>query len=435
MVCADCEKLAARVAEQDRQIAELKKIVVDLQKRLLAYENANTPPSKSRRERKPREPTGNPRGAPKGHEGTTRETPEPNRFVEVEPLEKCAKCKEPLDEPDGFLERLITEFPFMPKLLVTLFRLPIHTCKNCGAENVASHPDCPQKGLFGYNILALVAMLKHKARLPYRKVSEILENIFHLKIAPATALELDTKVATKLLPEYEKLKGNAKESNHLNIDETSANVNGERHNTWVFTNEDVTLLVTRKSRGKKVLLEILGEHYDGIIGCDGHKAYSNFTRFLQRCWSHILREAEHLAEKLPQAIPLYKELQELYGQLAGKYRKRMNKKQRYSLWVRARYRLRQILEKHSGKKKLAKLLEKIRNGSEHWFTFILHPEIEPTNNKAERGIRETVVQRKIYGCLRNQKGMNNHDILTSLITTWKQRGLNPYNQMLTSLRS
>lgn len=421
MVCSDCEKLVIEVA--------------DLKKRLLAYENSNTPPALSRRKRKPREPTGNPRGAPKGHEGTTRAIPEPDKTVDVAPLKNCANCKKPLDEPDGFLDRLITEFPFIPELFVTLFRLPIHTCKNCGAENIASHPNCPEKGLFGYNILALVAMLKHKARLPYRKVSEILESLFHLKITPATALELDTKVAAKLLPEYEKLKGNAKESNHLNIDETGANINGKRHNTWVFTNEDVTLLVTRKSRSKKVLVEILGENYDGIIGCDGHKAYSNFTRFLQRCWAHILRELEHLSEKLPQAIPLHKELQELYGRLASKYRKRMSKKQRYSLWAGARYRLRQILKKYWCKKKLAKILMKIRNGFEHWFTFILHPEIEPTNNKAERGIRETVVQRKIYGCLRNQKGMNNHDILTSLIATWKQRGLNPYNQMLTTLRS
>lgn len=28
---------------------------------------------------------------------------------------------------------------------------------------------------------------------------------------------------------------------------------------------------------------------------------------------------------------------------------------------------------------------------------------ETTNNKAERALRETVVQRKIYGCLRNKK--------------------------------
>jgi transposase len=414
---------------------EFREKIAGLEKLLLAYENANTPPSKSRKQRKPREKTGNPRGAPVGHEGTTRETPEPNRVVDVEPLERCGKCKALLDEPDNFLERLITELLIRPEFLVTLFRLPVHKCKKCGAENIASHPECPGKGLFGYNIMALVAMLKHKARLPYAKVSSVLKNIFQLEIPPATALELDSRTATKLSPEYEKLKASMRKSNHSYTDETSANVNGERHNTWVFTNENVTLLVTRKSRGKKVLEEILGKDYLGCIICDGHKAYANFTSFIQRCWAHLSREAKHLAEDLPEALPLYRELKQLYEWGVERYRKRMSKKQRYSMWVYARHRLRKILSRYAGIKSLEKILGKIRNGFNHWFTFILHPEIEPTNNRAERGIRETVVQRKIYGCLRNEKGTHNHDVLTSLIATWQQRGLNPYTQMQQALRS
>jgi len=33
---------------------------------------------------------------------------------------------------------------------------------------------------------------------------------------------------------------------------------------------------------------------------------------------------------------------------------------------------------------LRDLATKLNNGLEHWFTCVLHPEIEPTNNKAER---------------------------------------------------
>jgi len=418
-----------------RLVMQFKEKVIELEKRLLAYENAHTPSSRSRRERKPREPTGKPRGAPKGHEGTTRPVPEPNRVVDVGPMKKCSNCDAKLGSPSVFLNRILTDLPMIADLIVTLFRIPVCVCKKCGTKNVASHPDLPAKGQFGYNVIALVGMLKHKARLPYELVVEVLENIFKLKISPATALELDTKAATKLSGEYEKLKGNAQNSGHLYVDETSANVNGERNNTWVFTNEDVTLLVTRKSRGKKVLEEILGKKYAGIIICDGHKAYSNFTRWLQRCWAHILREAEHLTEKVLQAKSLHEELKKIYCWTQERYRKRLTKKQRYSLWVQARHRLRNTLARYKKNKSLQKFLQKILNGFNHWFTFILHPEIEPTNNRAERGIRETVVQRKIYGCLRNKKGTNNHDILTSLIATWAQRGLNPYTQMLTSLKS
>jgi len=42
---------------------------------------------------------------------------------------------------------------------------------------------------------------------------------------------------------------------------------------------------------------------------------------------------------------------------------------------------------------------KIRNGIDHWFTFLTTPGVEPTNNRAERALRERVVQRKIMGTI------------------------------------
>jgi transposase len=435
MVCPDCEGLARRVAELEKLVLLLQAKNAELEKRLLAYENAHTPSSLSRRKREPREKTGNPPGAPQGHEGTTRPVPEPNKTVNVEPAERCSCCDEKLEKPTGFLERIITDLPDILPLLVTLFRLPVQVCKKCRTKNIATHSDLPTNGQFGYNSLALVAMLRHKGRLPCEKVADFLENVFHLKITPATVLELDTRTAKKLSGKYEQLKKSMRKARYSYTDETGAKVNGKRHNTWVFTNQDTTLLVTRKSRGKNVLEEILGKKYAGQIICDGHRAYSNFTNRLQRCWAHPLREVKYLAKDFLEAVPLHDELKNLYAWAVERYRKRLNKKQRYSLWVRARHRLRQTLEKYAREKKLEKFLQKMHNGFDHWFTFILHPELEPTNNRAERALRETVVQRKIFGCWRNKKGTGNHDILTSLIATWQQRGLNPYHQLLTSLKS
>jgi hypothetical protein len=51
--------------------------------------------------------------------------------------------------------------------------------------------------------------------------------------------------------------------------------------------------------------------------------------------------------------------------------------------------------------------------------------VEPTNNRAERTLRELVVQRKIIGTLRNEKGIFIYETLPTLLATWKQRGLDP----------
>jgi transposase len=70
-----------------------------------------------------------------------------------------------------------------------------------------------------------------------------------------------------------------------------------------------------------------------------------------------------------------------------------------------------------------KLIGKISNGFEYWLTFIIHPGMEPTNNKAERAIHEHVVQRKIIGTLHNEKGIAIHERLMTVLATWSQMGL------------
>lgn len=419
MVCPDCIKLTLRVAE--------------LEKRLLAYENAHTPSSLSRRKGKPREPTGNPTGAPKGHEGITRATPEPDEIVDVAPRDNCPNCSAKLYDPDYYEPKVKEDIPKPQPAKVTQYNLPHQTCPCCGLEIVGSHPDCPDNGKFGYNTLAHVTLLKYDGRLPHRKIVDALERDYHLSITPATVLDINNRVANKIKPEYLLIVGRIRKSKFVHIDETGLRVNGVKYWIWVFTTNNDTLIVIRPSRGKNVLYEILGKTYKGIIICDGHKSYSNYTNNIQRCWAHLLRDLEHIAQELKQAIPLYKKMKTLYNRLVNQYRKPLNKQQRYSLWRNACKRLQQLLHEYTPIKELEKMLGKIRNGAKHWFTFLLHPEIEPTNNRAERALRESVVQRKIFGCLRNEKGTSIMETIMSLIATWKQHGLNPKTQLLKSL--
>jgi len=46
-----------------------------------------------------------------------------------------------------------------------------------------------------------------------------------------------------------------------------------------------------------------------------------------------------------------------------------------------------IISACKANKDLRKFAEKLENGLEHWFTCLLHPEIDMTSNKAERALR------------------------------------------------
>jgi hypothetical protein len=76
-----------------------------------------------------------------------------------------------------------------------------------------------------------------------------------------------------------------------------------------------------------------------------------------------------------------------------------------------------------------KFVAKIENGFDYWFTFIPVPGVEPTNNRAERALREQVVQRKIIGTLRNSRGTFANETIMSVLATWEQQGLNPHEEM------
>lgn len=433
MTCPDCEKLQEVVDILRKENAELKARLEVVERKLALYENPHTPPSLRRRSYPERRSSSGKPGRKKGHEGVTRPQPKPDRTVEAT-LDKCPHCTGELGEPTHFESRLIEEIPEPQPVTVTEFKLAHYDCPSCDAEVVATHPDCPAEGNFGPRTLAHVTLLKYADRLPLRKVCETLERNFQLDLSAATILDMTRRSCAALKSEYDNIIDRIRAAKALYIDETSMKVSGIKFWLWTFVAEHDTLYVIRKSRGKKVLKKVLGRDYAGLIVCDGWKSYSNFTQNLQRCWSHMLREAKYLAEKVPEAVPLSRALHNLYERLKHIPATPPPLSERLLLHRNAVAVLSYWLGKGYKDEKLQKFITKLSNGRKHWFTFILNPIVEPTNNRAERALRESVVIRKIIGTLRNHKGTHIHETIMSLITTWKEQGFNISEKFVECLR-
>jgi hypothetical protein len=183
-----------------------------------------------------------------------------------------------------------------------------------------------------------------------------------------------------------------------------------------------------------VLEEVLGEEFGGFIGCDGLGVYRCFSDKLRRCWVHLLREAKALAEKQKGAELLYLALVELFFDvtrcLVG-----VPLWMRLGIWEEAvsRFDVVLLLYEGCGCGDVEKFVLKVRNGFDYWFMFVLVEGLEPTNNVVENALREAVVQRKIFGTLRNEKGAKIYETLLSLTTTWKQQKLDLHNTMVQKL--
>lgn len=275
--------------------------------------------------------------------------------------------------------------------------------------------------------------MKFEERLPFEKISKQMDNQFGLPMTPASTFEVTRRVSEYLRPEYESILEDIRAARIVYVDETGEKVDGKKHWLWVFTTKNQTLFAFRKSRGLKVIEEVLGKNFEGYVGCDGWRSYSNFTGRLQRCWAHLLREAEWLAEHCDEAKSLYLGLKRLHADLAASVVGDPPFLERKKLVLVAKRRLRYWLQKDYVSEEAKRFIQKVRNGFDHWFTFVLVPGLESTNNRAERALKEPVVQRKIIGTFRNGKGMRIYETMMSLLATWKQQGLNPYDAMAKSL--
>jgi len=433
------DELEKELEQKDERIEEQQERIEELETRLRKYENPHTPPSK-RRSGTDESPTsqddedddvrtdGGTPGRKDGHDPEWRSTADPDEEVEVT-CNCCPECGQHFDESVGVSPRLVEEIPDPQPPEVTQYNRHCYQCDSCGTETVATHPDCPDEGQFGVNVIAQSALSRYNYRLPYRKIADRFEQLHGLELSGAAAWHATERAARAGRCEYEQIRGQIQQADVVHIDETGIKRDGEQAWIWTFTTENHTLYAVRESRGSDVPAEVLGEDFAGTVICDGWTAYPAFSDNLQRCWAHILREAEDVAEKQPEGKPIYDSLKQLYVALQTRLESDLTIRERAELQRVARRELESLIERSVPDGPVATLLGKIEGGLDHWLTFVGEPAVSPTNNAAENALREPVVLRKLIGTLRNDRGMFVHETVLSLLATWRQQGRNPYDEL------
>lgn len=261
--------------------------------------------------------------------------------------------------------------------------------------------------------------------LPENKITTLLNDIYDAKVSEGTIVGYLKKAAELFGDEYERIKEQMKDLKSCHYDDTGQRVNGMNRWLWVFISNEVALYHTSKSRSKNVVMEILGNDYNGVTIQDFYPSYDKAPGLKQKCWSHLIRDARDLAEKKkspPGADDFHKGLQQIYKDATEAEKQLSIKEERNNVYAAFVDRLVSFATmdwQHYDVKRLAKRVLKY---SGELFTFMLVPGIEPTNNCAERALRPCVVQNKIWGCHRTEDGAKNRDILMSVIGTMKLQG-------------
>jgi hypothetical protein len=147
-------------------------------------------------------------------------------------------------------------------------------------------PSAPCRGVLG----------KILERLPYRTLVDRLA-ARGATMSTATVQRLVWAASDRLGGTYAAIVRRLRRAAAVHADETTFLVDGRRWWLWPFTTVagDV-LVVLRPSRGAAVVDEVLGPAFEGVVVCDGWKAYLGHE--LQRCGAHLLRVARAAIEEV-----------------------------------------------------------------------------------------------------------------------------------------
>jgi transposase len=277
-------------------------------------------------------------------------------------------------------------------------------------------------------------MMKFRQRGVLRRIQESLQNQSRFQISPKGIHDLLLRVGDALAPEYKCLLQRIRAARWLHTDETSASVMGKNHWLWLFrTDQDDILVVIRPSRGKKVLEEVLGTEFQGVTVNDGYHSYRS-RPIAQRCWAHLLREVDDFKEPMDHERLLSEEMHQRFTMLKtfiGKDPPMQERVVQKEAWD---HELKTVVDEYCTYDDTRVKAHYIQHGLGSWYTCLLYPGMQPTNNLAEQAIREHVIVRKIIGTFRSEKGSENYQCIASVLATWQLQGKNMSEELEKSLR-
>jgi transposase len=384
------------------------------------------------------------RGAPKGHPGWYRRTPDYiDKTVIVPAPEVCPHCRCTNLTPVAQMKDHVQEDIIFPlRTHVTNFKHHQSFCPQCRRPVIEAAEGELLNCHIGPKTRAAAIFLRYGLRIPYRKVKELFEVFFRMPFVPASALAFDRTATRKGEPLYEDVKEKLRQAAAAHADETYWRQDGIGHYVWYAGNDDLAFFHIDRHRSSEVAQSILGKRFDGVLHTDGYAAYNALNaKERQTCLAHLIRKAKEIRQEILLRRPRFQDEPSLrfcrsisallkkaceIGQKLNSGQITPNKAD--DLERRLYSALNSICLTKLADEKAETLRQRLidpRKEHHRLFTFLKHNDVQPTNNQAEQSLRTMVIFRKISMGTRSTQGSHSHSVLPSLLLTAKRQGKHP----------
>ena len=270
-------------------------------------------------------------------------------------------------------------------------------------------------GLFSNRMTALTGYLKASGHMSYSTVQSFFDDIMDLNVSQSYLAKICTqKLSFALQPAYAQVGEFIRNAPVVGTDETGhKNPAYKSAWTWCQQTPQAVFFHISNSRASKVLVDILGKDYSGVITCDYFSANKKFIRLskalVQYCWAHLVRDIKFLltlgnktlkrwAKALLNILrKIFRLWETRHGRHFGRYQKSIEKLKKVFL---------QKARRPPDHNEAKNIRNRFVDGIEKcYFLFLEMEGVSPTNNLSEQAIRFVVIDRRITQGTRSWAGM------------------------------
>jgi transposase len=362
-------------------------------------------------------------------------------------IRTCPDCHGDLSGISISRRRQRIELPPPPPVEVTEYRVYKGWCQSCQKWHEAPF-ELPEglvmgQGRLGVRITSMIAYLRTVMRLPIRQVQSYLQAIHGFAVSVGEIVEIQHRMRKQTAGAVQALKEEIRASKASQADETSWRENGKNGYVWSVNTPTIRYYEYHQSRSGKIVKELVGDNYEGVLGSDFYAGYNAHLGLHQRCWVHFLRDVHELKKRHPSNEDLLawsKDVKSIYdravayagldpGEPPTKQETARQAQQHafeQELWAVCAPYAHTSAPQHT-------LCERVERFLPELFVFVAIPGVPAHNNLAERSVRPLVIARKISGGTRSPQGSQTRMALFSLFSTWIAQGLDPFSQCLSLL--
>jgi hypothetical protein len=179
-----------------------------------------------------------------------------------------------------------------------------------------------------------------------------------------------------------------------------------------------------------VLLDVLGEEFNGVIGCDYFSAYHKYRKLtdcsVQFCFAHLIRDVRYLREHSQGyakgwSTRLLNAIREMFGVIHR--RDELGDRFEGELEDAAMMVVTQAINGVPEQSNAQNLAKRFADYGESYLKFLTTPGLEPTNNLAEQAIRFVVIDRKVTQGSKSEVGQRWLERIWTLAATCQQCGV------------